>query len=300
MVKTERNYNIEFEAIRDLEGFSRKYLRVPDEILLNKKMESNRVALYIYLYIHKGLNDVVNFSVPLFLSWAGFKSDTHSGGLNDRVLDTLFHLSDLGYITIIGDKKLTRTSCVEIKFNTDLVEEKCYSGDRFAIVYLDEVDSIIKYKKDNKKDTVLHSFSILLVFVYFRRCIPRRPNELKPEERFEDRIIDRRNRLPEAYNGKYIDIAAELYLGDRTVAKATEILRKLHLIALGVPYRIKNIDGEYRTPDFLFSNCQKRDKGKLLADGKEYAETEIKLKAKQMHEYHKQYGINYSIMEILC
>jgi len=204
----------------------------------------------------------------------------------------------MGYVTLLGNTKLTRTSCVEIKFNTQLVHDVCCSGERFSIVYLDEIEKIIRYKNESIKDTHLNSFSVILVFAYLRRCIPRRPNKLKPEERCNERIIDRRKRIPEAYNGKFIDIAAELELSERIVSRAVEILRANDLIVLGVPHRIKCIDGEYRTPDYLFSNYQKRDDGKLLASGMEYAEIEIKLKAQQMHDYHEKYGINYSLKEV--
>ena len=298
MERQEKDYSVEFKAICKLEGPSKNYFRIPDEIIYNCELGKIRIALYAYLYIHKGINDIVNFSVPLFLNWAGLKSDSHSGGMNDKVLTAMELLSDMGYVCFVGDKKLTRTSCAEIQFNTQLVHNMCCSGDRFAIVYLDEVESIMRYKNEKKSDTHFNSFSILLVFVYLRRSIIRRKNKLNPEERSEERIKDRRMRIPEAYNGKYKDIAFELGISERIVSKSVEILRRLKLIVVGVPYRIRGIDGEYRTPDFLFSNFQKRDEGQLLISGIEYAKTEINLKAKQMHDYHKKFGVNYSLKEI--
>lgn len=288
----------EFEPLSVLDGFSGKHFRIPDEILLSKEMGKLRVSLYSYLYIHKGINDIVNFSVPLFLNWAGFKSDSHLGGINDKVLDTLHLLSVSNYISFTEDKPLTRTSCVKITFNTELVHTKCCSGERFAILYLDEIESIMRYKNSNKNDTSLNSSVVLLVFAYLRRCIPRRKNELKPEERYKDGINDRRKRLPEAYNSKYITIADELALNERVISKAVDILRMHKLIVLGTPHRVKNIDGQYRTPDFLFSNYQKRENKKLLATGIEYAKAEMTLKANQMHEYHRQFGINYNLKEV--
>lgn len=288
----------EFEPIEELVDGTKNYFRVPDTVLLDTDMDKLRVALYLYLYIHKGYNHIVNFSVPLFLNWAGYKSDSHKGGINDKVLDAIDGLFCAGYIGFVGEQKLTRTSCVEIIFFPDMISEACNSGERFAIVYLDEILAIMSYRNDKTKDRYLNNLSVLLVFAYLRRCIPRRKNELKPEERNEVRCADRRKRLPEAYNGKYKDIAAALGLGENTVSKAVSVLQKHKLIVVGTPYRVRATDGEFRTPDFIFANYQKRDGDKLLAQGLDYAKTEIALKAELMHSRFENIGINYHLKDI--
>lgn len=179
-----------------------------------------------------------------------------------------------------------------------MISEACNSGERFAIVYLDEILAIMSYRNDKTKDRYLNNLSVLLVFAYLRRCIPRRKNELKPEERYEDRCADRRKRIPEAYNGKYKDIAAALGLGEHTVSKAVSVLQKHKLIVVGTPYRVRATDGEFRTPDFIFANYQKRDGDKLLAQGLDYAKTEIALKAELMHSRFENIGINYHLKDI--
>lgn len=292
------NYDIEFEPIMDLDDGKKNFFRVPDSILLNTEMGKVRVALYLYLYIHKGYNNIVNFSVPLFLNWAGYKSDSHKGGINDKVLFALDFISDAGYLYFMSDKRLSRNSCAELYFDSKKVSEVCNGEERFAIVYLDEILDVMNYRNSKKQDRYLNNLSVLLVFAYLRRCIPRRINQLKPEERYEERCEDRRNRIPEAYNGKYKDIATNLDLGEHTVSQAISILQERKLIVVGTPYRIKTIDGEFRTPDFIFANYQKRDNGKLLIQGLEYAKTEINLKAKQMHDYYERLGLNYRLKEI--
>ena len=297
MINTTKNYTKEFETIKKLEGSSKNYFRVPDDVILSNDTDKLRIALFLYLHIHKGINDIVNFSVPLFLKWAGYKTDRRMGGMNDKVLYAMDYLHDLGYVHYI-DKIPTRASCVEIKFDTNLVHETCCSGMRFAIVYLDEIERILNFKNENAKDTQLNSLSVLLVFVYLRRSIYRRTNNVLPEERTEERIIDRRNRLPEAFNAMYIDIANEIGLSARLIERAVNVLQKMVLIVVGTPNRIQLLNGEFRTPDSIFANYEKRDGENLLAYGMEYAKQEIKQKAKLMYDYHIKYGVKYFLKEI--
>lgn len=278
----------EYDAITNLKGTAANYFTVPKSVIVNTELDYRRVSLFTYLRSYKGLNDRLCFSVPLFLKWANLKSDTHSGGMNDKIIETLDSLNDLGYVTYLSEKPKNKTFCIDLQFNTQQVYEEC-SGDRFAIVYIDEIEKIMTYKDANSKDAYFNCNAVLLVFVYLRMAIYRRINELNPEERYPERIKDRKERLPEAYNDTYKDIAETLGLSERIVARAVEVLEQLGLVMVREAYHIKNEEGEYRTADMIFSNMQKRDKGKLLASGYDYAFAEIAQKAKNINKYNKFY-----------
>ncbi|MBQ8814043.1 MAG: winged helix-turn-helix transcriptional regulator [Lachnospiraceae bacterium] len=281
---------IEYDSITNLKGTAAHFFTVPKSVIENTELDYRRVALFVYLRSYKGLNERVCFSVPLFLQWANLKNDTHSGGVNDKIIDTLDCLNDLGYVTYLGDKPKNKTFCMDVQFNTQQVFDEC-SSDRFAIVYLDEIEKIMTYRNMNIKDTHFNCNAVLLVFVFLRMMINRRPNQLKPEEQSIDKIEERKQRLPEAYNDTYKDIAEILGLSERTVSKSVEVLEELGLIMMQQAYHIKIADGEYRTADMIFANMQKRDRGELLASGKEYAYAEIVQKAKNINQHNKYYHL---------
>lgn len=259
------------------------YIRIPMSLLVDNELDKNRVAVYAYIAMYRGLNNKVLFSIPQFLKWAGFKSDTHTGGINDKVLGTLNELNEKGYFVYLDE--MTKTSTTEIEVDLKFINEEC-EGD-FAFVYIDEIEKIMKLKKSNPKDAHLNSFSVLLTFAFLRRKIFRRINELKPEERYPEKVKDRRERCPEAYASTYIEIADEIGLSSSTVSKAVKILSDLKLIVFEEAYHVRMEDGEFRTPYTMFTNYEKREDKYLLDSGIEYAHAEMIYKMKQINKYTK-------------
>lgn len=287
------NYEKEFEPIETLEGDAAVYFNVPLSLIEDTEMHSIRLSVFTYLSAYRGLNNRICFSIPLFLEWAGYKSDAHAGGINDKVIDTLDRLNDVGYIVYCGNgpiTRITRSSCFEIIFNRELVYNQSWS-ESFAILYWDEVQKIMQYKNENKQDRYLNANTILLVFAFLRQAIFRLPNKLKPEERSPEGISNRRKRCIEAYNGNYKDIGAALGLSERTVSLAVKVLVQLRLIVIAEPYHTQNEDGEFRTPDIIFANAYKRDGKELLTRGDEYALGEIKRKEEYLRSYFPTYRL---------
>jgi hypothetical protein len=131
------------------------------------------------------------------------------------------------------------------------------------------------------------------VFSYLRNKISRRPNELKPEERTSDGIEKRKERLPDAYASNIIDIANELNISPKTLSRIIDILEdELKLIVTDRAYRVKNENGEFRTLPTIFANAYKREDKYLLETGKNYARTEIELKAENMKQHYQDYRID--------
>ena len=291
-IDTER-YNVvdgkyEYSKIQ-LESSKSKYIYIPLSVIIDTGLDIKRIGILSYLRIHCGLNDVIGFTIPDMVEWCGMKPNKRADKSNDKFLSTMNLLNDKGYLTYLTDT--SKSSFMKCKFNSAYYYDDCSNG--FSIVYLDEVEKIISYKKDNSKDNVLNNSTILLVFAYLRNRIQRRPNELKPEERSSDGIKKRRERLPEAYDGNINDIAAEIGISSKTLSKIIDILEyDLELIVTDRPYRVKNKDNEFRTLPTIFANAYKRDDKYLLATGDEYSRNEIKLKANNMKKLYRNYEID--------
>ena len=279
----------EYREVYELEGINRNYIRIPRYIIINDEMQSHRVALFTYLSIYKGYDHDLYFTIPSILDWAGYANDARENGLNDKFINTLDYLNCDGYITYY--KEPSRTGLCKVEFNMQQVFDECACG-RFAIIYMDEIKRIMKYRNDNKKDTYLRNVNILLVFSYLRLMIPRRPNKLKIENRNPEGIAQRREALIEAYATNYKDIAEDIGLSAQTVAKAVKVLEKLKLIVVDESFRIKKSDDSYFTPYTLFANYEKRDGAYLVFSGLEYARSEMERKAEIIRRYNSSYCIN--------
>ena len=272
-----------------LEESQSKYIYVPLSVITDTELDIRRVGIFSYLRIHCGLNNVIGFTVPDIVEWCGGKPDRRANGSNDKALSTLDTLVDRGYLTYLTEK--SRSSYIKCEFNTSHYYEDCSNG--YAAIYLDELEKIMNYKKENLKDNTLNNTTILLVFAYLRNKIRRRPNELMPEERTSNGIKKRKERLPDAYGSNINDIANELGISSKTISKIIDILEyEMELIITDRAYRIKNENDEFRTLPTIFANSYKREDKYLLDTGGNYSRTEIELKAENMKRYYQGYKID--------
>ena len=272
-----------------LDDLSSKYIYVPLSVIANTELDARRIGVFSYLRVHCGLNDIINFTISDIVEWCGGKPDRRTNGSNDKVLSIIDALNDGGYLTYLTEK--SRSSYMKCKFNTNYYYEECSNG--FSVVYLDELEKIMSYKRENIKDSTLNNMSILLVFAYLRNKIKRRPNELKPEERYPEGIKKRKERLPDAFDGNINDIAAEINISSKTISKIIDILEyDLSLIVTDRAYRVQNEDGEFRTLPTIFANAYKREDKYLLDTGDDYSRIEIKLKAENMKQCYQGYKID--------
>lgn len=272
-----------------LEESQSKYISIPLSVITDTELDIKRVGIFSYLRAHCGLNNVIGFTISDMVEWCGGKSDRRINGTNDKVLSTLDILSDRGYLTYLTEK--SRSSYMKCKFDMNNYCESCSNG--YAVIYLDELEKIMNYQKENLKDGTLNNTTILLVFAYLRNKIRRRPNELMPEERTNDGVKKRKERLPDAYGSNINDIANELNISSKTVSKIIDILEYgLELIVTDRAYRVKNVNNEFRTLPTIFANAYKREDKYLLATGETYSRTEIALKAKNMKQHYQDYKID--------
>lgn len=270
-----------------LTGAESKYIYIPLSVIVDKELDIKRAGVLSYLRIHCGLNDVVGFTVPDMIEWCGMKPNNRDGKTNDKFLGIIGDLINRGYLTYLTEQ--SKSSFMKCKFNTEYYYDKCSEG--YAVVYLDEFKKIMDYK--NLQGNSVNNTTMLLVFAYLRNKIRRRPNELKPEERTVDGIQQRKERLPDAFDGNISDISKELGIHKQTLSKIINILeQELRIIITDRAYRIKTDNNEFRTLPTIFANAYKREDKYLLIDGEEYSRMEIESKAKNMKQYYQDYRIN--------
>lgn len=295
MIEVKNEYKIidgkyEYSKI-ELKGKESKYIYIPWSIISDTELDIKRVGIFSYLRISCCMDNVIKFTVPDMVEWCGGKPDRKTNGSNDKFLNVIDCFSNIGYLTYLTER--SKSSYMKCEFNMDYYQEDYSKG--YVVIYLDEIEKIMNYKKNNSKDGFVTNTTILLVLAYLRYKIVRRPNELKPEERYPDKIKDRRERLPEAYGNNVNDMADEVGISVKTFLKIIDILEcDLKLIVTDKAYRIKNDDGEFRTPPTIFANAYKREHTYLLITDNEYSRTEIELRAEQIKKYYKGYKINES------
>ena len=266
-----------------------KYIYVPLSVIINNEIDIKRVGVFSYLRIHSGLNNVIGFTIPDIVEWCGMKPNKRADKSNDKFLNVVDALNDIGYLTYLTEQ--SKSSYMKCKFDMNYYYDECSNG--YAVIYLDELEKILNYKKENIKDSSLTNTTILLVFAYLRNKIRRRPNELKPEERTSDGIKARRERCPEAYADNIITIAEDIGISSKTLSKIIDILEsELELIITDRAYRIKTEEGEFKTLPTIFANTYKREDKYILAAGEKYSRNEIELKVKNMNQYYQNYKID--------
>lgn len=293
MIEVDNKYKVydgKYEYLKtELKNKESRYVRIPWSVISNIELDTRRVVVFSYLSIRCGSDNIIGFTVPSMVKWCGSKPDRKINGTNDKFLNVIDVLSDMGYLKYLTDR--SRSSYMECEFNNDYYEQERSKG--YSVIYVDEIEKIMNYKKSNSNDNILTNNIILLVFAYLRYKIVRRPNELKPEERYPEYVKDRRKRLPEAYGNTINDMAEEVGISSKTFLKIIDILEcDLKLIVTDRAYRIRNEDGEFRTPPTIFANTYKREHTYLLAAGDEYCRDEVELRAERMKEFYKGYKIN--------
>lgn len=272
-----------------LEESKSKYIYIPLSVITDAELDIKSVGIFSYLRIHCGLNNVIGFTIPDIVEWYGGKPDRRVNGTNDKILSILDSLSSRGYLTYLTEK--SRSSFMKCEFNVGNYYDACSDG--YAAIYLDELEKIMNYQKENSKDNTINNTAILLVFAYLRNKIRRRPNELAPEERTSDGIKKRRERVPDAFSSNINDIANELNMSSKTLSKIIDILeQELELIVTDRAYRVKNENDEFRTLPTIFANAYKREDKYLLYAGDSYSRNEIELKAENMKKHYQGYRID--------
>lgn len=275
--------NLESTNYPELTGNSRLKITVPQSIIFDKDCDSMRLAVFAYLFIRRGQDDIFYFSVNTMLDWMHKKINRHKGGVNDKAVELLNHFRKQKYILydnsvfekekIDENGKLKKVNVWEqffgMKFNIEKVRKEIDESS-YTVLYWDEVLSIMNFKNVGKKDVYLNNTILLLIFSWIRLKIGRRLNRIDEKKRSQDWI--------ETWECYYIDIANDLGISERMVSKCVNVLKELGLIYYERIPTSKISDEEYRSNHVIFVTQYKREGNYLIASGKDYYMNELKKK----------------------
>lgn len=267
----------EYEDTTQLDRTKSAYFVIPANIILSEKLNDKRCTVFSYLSIRRGLDNNILYTVNDMVEWTNRTPNRHKNGINTKFIESIEQLSDRGYIDTFD--KPNHTSLSKAYIDMDRISDEC-NENRFATVYIDELNKILNYKNPNPKDSFFNADIILLVFSYLRMMIPRRKNRLMPED--NENLNKRKERFPDAYDCYQIDMANELGISQKSVSKAICALKDIGLIYHEELPRVQ-INGNWHTSSTLFCNFYKREGKMLLAEGKKYYMEEIKNKKKKLN-----------------
>lgn len=274
-------------ATTELEGVAGHYYVIPASIVLDAKMGKKRASIYSYFSVRKGLDNRLSFSINAIVDWLRKKPNRNQKGINTAIRETIAILVKDGYLEM--REQAQHTQFVNAVFNKQKLDDAC-EHDRFAVIYIDELEKILSYSPEKSKDTYFNTDIILLVFAYLRMKIYRRRNRLFPEEINIDNkndqkydIEQRRLRSPDAYDCYYKDIAEDLGISARAVSKATVVLDQLELIYAEELPRVL-FDTQWTTDHTVFCNMYKREGSQLLTWGESYYLDEVANKKKKLKQ----------------
>lgn len=261
---------------------------VPSDLILDKEFDPLRLALYSYFYVNRGKRNELYVSIEELLNFMNKQSNRHKGGINHRVLDTIRHLKEIGYINyddyvFVDGYKNDPTRSIwyqffKVKFMDDFVMNEI-SERPFTCIYYDEVLNIMNNRNEDKPDKYAKNTQTLLLFSYLRWRIGKRPNKIKESLNSQDYI--------EAFNCYYDEITNDIGLKNSMIVECVKILENIGLIKhekVCKKFYPKSMKNAVYANTVIFVNAYKREGKVLLTSGEEYYSKEIeKKKEKILH-----------------
>lgn len=260
------------------------YINIPQNFIINKKMQPERIAIYCWLRMNSTIvpviqpfewmdwdtssklkmkyNSQVQYDYNSMCRWLGRNPLSRSKKNNcyKRVIETIEAFINN---KIIENPKRIKYNLFKANFN-ELPTEV-----HFAKIFPDEIDKIIHYQSDKYKS--VNKANVILVLAYLRLRIP---------------INNVSTDCIEAFDCFYRDIATDIGIGDDAVQKAIFVLNDLGII---YSEDYEYISGRFNLVTHIFSNVYKRDtiNGILAASGENYYKKNInkqKSKLKKMYK----------------
>ena len=244
---------------KELTGNAAKFVFVPIELITEWNNNRWLVAMYIYSQIRMGLDDRCQIVASDAVKWIGKKKNNNITGVNTKMSAAMYDLIELGYV-----KKTEEKSWYQVIPEMRTGRE---GFNRYTILYLDEIERIINYCKENNEP---HVEKVLLLFAYYRINIFRKK-------------LGGTADYAEIYADYFTNIARKTSMTNKTVVWATDILEKVKLIVHVTP-NPRRVNGKWRTDKTVFVNYEKRNNTKLLLSGADYYKAELKKAQLQISE----------------
>ena len=220
------------------------------------------------------------FTIADAVKWMGKKQNHNAMGINSRLIQALYWLSERHYIDFLEDPKGKQVVFVRVN-NNALYHNRINSRVmKYAIIYLDELDKLTSYH-DQKRNESCRFESILKTLVWLRIVICRRKNEDNNIERYPEIAYSYLNRM-----------GSELGMSEKMVSNTVAALEEMKIIYVKHAEKYK-VGNKWKYGTTLFCNYYKRDGKTLIAYGKDYYDAEIKA-GERMLEDRIQKGIEYN------
>lgn len=264
------------------------YVKIPREIIYNKKLGDKRVIIFSYLCSRRTLDDTVAFSISELCHWSHLKPNYHNGKINHKYLEVLELLSLCGYFDFypnfekLAKEKKNSTDYYSIKINT----EKFDIPDNFGIIYFDELETVLNFKEELKgvkingeavDVTRMSSAYILLLLSYLRVNMNHNPDK------------------PLCCYRLYQKITEDIGLSERYISRIIEMLDVIDIIKFqeGKRIRYKKPEDKYgflTTPKVFadYRHFVKDDKGNQLIDSNYDYKVEIQKQLEILEESQKK------------
>lgn len=228
---------------------------IPREIIYNNEMDEKRVLIFSYFASKRGLDDTVGFSCDSIVKWCGYKINYNKDKINDQIAKSTLLLSQDKYIDI-QKERICRNNFILTKLNN----EKFDVYNKFALVYLNELDTIQNFKKYTTDVNRMSSSILLLVLSYVRVNMLRRQAE----------YFNHKSDKPEFCYRMYKDIEVDIGISSRYISRSIKILCELDLIAITTLPRWQDEYNNWHTEVTLFVNKYKYKDGGKLDDSYDY------------------------------
>ncbi len=257
-----------------LNGIKKNFVTIPESFIWDTDSPNERIALLSYFLVKTGSDNQILFTIKDICEWMNVKlhKNRNMNTSTTRIIKLLDNYSKQNIISGFCD--LQFHSIVSAYFDKDKIVDMCKS-ERFACIYVDEIEKIMKY--DKGKNKVLTNAVLLLVFAYLRMNI------------FVRSMHEGLNYGAEAYNDSFKQIGIELGLSEKIVSKAANILVDLDLIRVRfrdpIMYKVGS-ETKFRTATNIFCNTYKRIKingyTHLVASGESYYLDEMDQKEEKL------------------
>lgn len=232
------------DAIK-LRDSEKNFLIVPSSIIFSNSPQL--LITYLYLGVHKEMTSMCRFSYRNMALWCNnqiINADKISLSSTNPYRKCVNELIDMGYLSFVNSKIISRKKDLEVKINYNMIEDEAYTkgkNTRFAMLFIDEIEDLLCYCKKNKSD--IKSSTLLRVYAYFKMSIP---------------IKTKLNNVDiECHYEYYSNIKRLLNISSKTLTKAVNILKRLNLIAVRhIKYQAP--DGSWVICPSIFVNTYKR------------------------------------------
>ena len=243
-----KNQELEIDKneLVELRDSEKNFLIVPSSIIFSNSPQL--LITYLYLGVHKEMTSMCRFSYRNMVLWCNnqiINADKISLSSTNPYRKCVNELIDMGYLSFVHSKVISRKKDLEVKINYSMIEDEAYAKEkdkRFAMLFIDEIEDLLCYCKKNKSD--IKSCTLLRVYAYFKMMIPVKTNINNVEI--------------ECFYEYYYNIEKALNICSNTLTKAINILRELNLISIR-HIKTQRPDGSWEAKQTIFVNTYKRE-----------------------------------------